>query len=175
MAGFAVTAADPSGLWGLLKETFASGRALIRGRATAGRTRRPTHAQWPRRPRAQHFAALMHQLPRRGRRCCRSRRTYAAITLPIPVKVAGDAEDPPVLRMTIDAPPDETREQWLARTARERGLPAPAAKSCADQAQQVSRGRGDRPDGRRPTQAAQGVGRRGRDRTCIEPVMSRRP
>jgi len=24
MAGFAVTAADPSGLWGLLKETFAS-------------------------------------------------------------------------------------------------------------------------------------------------------
>ena len=42
----------------------------------------------------------------------------------IPVKVAGDAEDPPVLRMTIDAPPDETREQWLARTARERGLPA---------------------------------------------------
>ena len=40
----------------------------------------------------------------------------------IPVKVAGDAEDPPVLRMTIDAPPDETREQWLARTARERGI-----------------------------------------------------
>ena len=29
MAGFAVTATDPSGLWGLLKETFASGRALI--------------------------------------------------------------------------------------------------------------------------------------------------
>ena len=29
MAGFAVTAADPSGLWGLLKETFASGRALL--------------------------------------------------------------------------------------------------------------------------------------------------
>jgi hypothetical protein len=28
MAGFAITAADPSGLWGLLKETFASGRAL---------------------------------------------------------------------------------------------------------------------------------------------------
>jgi hypothetical protein len=45
----------------------------------------------------------------------------------IPVKVAGDAEDPPMLRMAIDAPPDETREQWLARTARERGLPAPAA------------------------------------------------
>jgi len=49
----------------------------------------------------------------------------------IPVKVAGDAEDPPVLRMTIDAPPDETREQWLARTARERGLPAPAIVGAA--------------------------------------------
>jgi hypothetical protein len=48
----------------------------------------------------------------------------------IPVKVAGDAEDPPVLR-TIDAPPDETREQWLARTARERGLPAPAIVGAA--------------------------------------------
>jgi phage terminase small subunit len=33
---------------------------------------------------------------------------------------------PAMLRMTIDAPPSETREQWLARTARERGLPAPA-------------------------------------------------
>jgi hypothetical protein len=43
----------------------------------------------------------------------------------IPVKVAGDAENPSVLRVTIDAPPDETREQWLARTARERGLPPP--------------------------------------------------
>ena len=40
----------------------------------------------------------------------------------IPVKVAGDAEDPPVLRMTVDAPPAETREQWLERTARERGI-----------------------------------------------------
>jgi len=49
----------------------------------------------------------------------------------IPVKVAGDAEDPPVLRMAIDAPPDETREQWLARTARERGLPAPAIVGAA--------------------------------------------
>jgi hypothetical protein len=40
----------------------------------------------------------------------------------IPVKVAGDAEDPPMLRMTVDAPPNETREQWLVRTARERGI-----------------------------------------------------
>jgi Terminase small subunit len=36
------------------------------------------------------------------------------------------------LRVMIDAPPDETREQWLERTARERGLPpaivGPAAR-----------------------------------------------
>ena len=36
MAGFAVTAADPSGLWGLLKETFASGRALMEAKSNAG-------------------------------------------------------------------------------------------------------------------------------------------
>lgn len=30
MAGMAVTAADPSGLWGLLKESFASGNALAK-------------------------------------------------------------------------------------------------------------------------------------------------
>ena len=35
MAGFAITAADPSGLWGLLKETFASGRALIEAKTDA--------------------------------------------------------------------------------------------------------------------------------------------
>jgi hypothetical protein len=35
MAGFAVTAADPSGLWGLLKETFASGRALMEAKGNA--------------------------------------------------------------------------------------------------------------------------------------------
>ena len=29
MAGIAVTAAEPSGLWGLLKESFASGSALV--------------------------------------------------------------------------------------------------------------------------------------------------
>jgi hypothetical protein len=34
MAGFAVTAADPSGLWGLLKETFASGRALMEAKSS---------------------------------------------------------------------------------------------------------------------------------------------
>jgi hypothetical protein len=37
MAGFAVTAADPNGLWGLLKETFASGRALMGPRAMRAR------------------------------------------------------------------------------------------------------------------------------------------
>jgi replicative DNA helicase len=31
-----------------------------------------------------------------------------------------------MLRVAIDRPPDETREQWLARTARERDLLAPA-------------------------------------------------
>lgn len=36
MAGFAVTAADPGGLWGLLKETFASGRALMEAKSDAG-------------------------------------------------------------------------------------------------------------------------------------------
>lgn len=31
IAGMAITAADPSGLWGLLKESFASGSALTQG------------------------------------------------------------------------------------------------------------------------------------------------
>jgi hypothetical protein len=34
MAGFAVTAADPSGLWGMFKETFASGRALLEAKGS---------------------------------------------------------------------------------------------------------------------------------------------
>jgi hypothetical protein len=34
MAGFAITAADPSGLWGLLKETVASGKALLEAKTT---------------------------------------------------------------------------------------------------------------------------------------------
>jgi hypothetical protein len=36
LAGFAVSAAEPSGLWGMLKETFASGQAVLEARATAG-------------------------------------------------------------------------------------------------------------------------------------------
>jgi hypothetical protein len=32
VAGMAITAADPSGLWGLLKESMASGRALLEAR-----------------------------------------------------------------------------------------------------------------------------------------------
>ena len=42
-----------------------------------------------------------------------------------------DEDNPQMLRVMIDAPPDETREQWLARTARERGLPAPAIVGAA--------------------------------------------
>jgi hypothetical protein len=36
MAGIAVTAAEPSGLWGMLKESFASGGALARASVDAG-------------------------------------------------------------------------------------------------------------------------------------------
>src|SRR5262245_64277806 len=35
MAGIAVTSADPSGLWGMLKESFASGTELARARMDA--------------------------------------------------------------------------------------------------------------------------------------------
>ena len=35
MAGVAVSAADPSGLWGMLKESFASGRTLLEAKSTA--------------------------------------------------------------------------------------------------------------------------------------------
>jgi hypothetical protein len=36
LAGVAVSAADPSGLWGMLKESFASGRTLLEAKSTAG-------------------------------------------------------------------------------------------------------------------------------------------
>src|SRR5262245_58080151 len=36
MAGIAVTAAEPSGLWGLLKESFASGSALVSAKMDPG-------------------------------------------------------------------------------------------------------------------------------------------
>jgi hypothetical protein len=36
MAGIAVTAADPSGLWGLLKESLASGSELVKAKMDAG-------------------------------------------------------------------------------------------------------------------------------------------
>jgi hypothetical protein len=36
MTGMAVTAAEPSGLWGLLKESFASGTALAKAASDAG-------------------------------------------------------------------------------------------------------------------------------------------
>ncbi len=36
MAGIAVSAAEPSGLWGLLKESFASGNALVTAKMDSG-------------------------------------------------------------------------------------------------------------------------------------------
>jgi hypothetical protein len=39
VAGVAVSAAEPSGLWGLLKESFASGNALLTAKMDPGRTR----------------------------------------------------------------------------------------------------------------------------------------
>ena len=42
-------------------------------------------------------------------------------------------DDPFVLKVMVDRPPDETREQWLARTARERGLLAP--RNCGPRSQ----------------------------------------
>ena len=33
MSGLAVTAAEPSGIWGVLKESFASSKAIIEGRS----------------------------------------------------------------------------------------------------------------------------------------------
>ncbi len=43
----------------------------------------------------------------------------------IPITVERDQDNAFMLRVAIDRPADETREQWLARTARERGLLAP--------------------------------------------------
>ena len=40
----------------------------------------------------------------------------------MPVVMAGDEDNPLVLRVAIDKPPNETREQWLERTSRERGI-----------------------------------------------------
>ena len=53
----------------------------------------------------------------------------------IPAKVAGDEDNPITVLATIDRPPNETREQWLARTARERGITTaivgPATRSAS--------------------------------------------
>src|SRR5262245_2294852 len=35
LAGMAVTLADPSGLWGMMKESFASGQALLEAKSNA--------------------------------------------------------------------------------------------------------------------------------------------
>jgi hypothetical protein len=54
----------------------------------------------------------------------------------IAVKVAGDEDKALVLQVAIDRPPDETREQWLARTSRERGL-SPAIVGTATRSENV--------------------------------------
>jgi hypothetical protein len=46
MAGFAVTAADPSGLWGLPKEMFASGRAFMEAKSSATAICKMAQAVW---------------------------------------------------------------------------------------------------------------------------------
>ena len=40
IAGMAITAADPSGLWGLLKEGMAGGWALVEARQSSGESTR---------------------------------------------------------------------------------------------------------------------------------------
>jgi hypothetical protein len=42
----------------------------------------------------------------------------------VPVKVGGDEQNPIQISLTVDRPPDETRDQWLARRSRELGLGA---------------------------------------------------
>ena len=39
----------------------------------------------------------------------------------VPVQVGGDPDNPVRVTMTVDRPPDETREEWIARRARELG------------------------------------------------------
>ena len=39
----------------------------------------------------------------------------------VPVKVEGE-DSPPMLKVMVDRPPEETREQWLARRSRELGI-----------------------------------------------------
>jgi len=48
----------------------------------------------------------------------------------VPVSVAGDQQNPVRITMTIDRPPDETREQWLARRYRELGISPPVAAAA---------------------------------------------
>jgi hypothetical protein len=37
----------------------------------------------------------------------------------VPLKISGDGEMPVKIAVTVDRPPEETREQWLARRGRE--------------------------------------------------------
>ncbi|RPJ39877.1 MAG: hypothetical protein EHM35_01185 [Planctomycetaceae bacterium] len=47
------------------------------------------------------------------------------LTKTMPTVLAGDEDNPLALRVLIDRPPEETREQWIERTQRERGIAAP--------------------------------------------------
>ena len=68
----------------------------------------------------------------------------------IPAKVAGDEDKALVLQVAIDRPPDETREQWLARTARERGLSPVAVGTAAGWAPTIKVRTNDNADDRMP-------------------------
>ena|SRR6516162_8879703 len=58
MAGIAVTAADPSGLWGLLKEGFASSSELMKAKMDSGANPliKAVVSDFDTSPRAQHRA-----------------------------------------------------------------------------------------------------------------------
>ena len=59
----------------------------------------------------------------------------------IPVKLEGGEDNPVVMRVAIDRPPQETREQWLARRSRELGVTAAAATTTLVTATRVANGR----------------------------------
>ena len=47
-------------------------------------------------------------------------RTFCALLgKTMPTVIAGDEDNPMTIRVAVDRPPNETREQWLASTARE--------------------------------------------------------
>src|SRR5215510_4555756 len=48
----------------------------------------------------------------------------------VPIKVEDD-DNPPVLKVMVDRPPEETREQWLERRSRELGINTTALVTTA--------------------------------------------